>query len=169
MSKEPIGSSRSEVPSAEREVACDGASWRRPDRSARPGRTWRPSRTGGRDGFAPCGASQRPVIRLFVGFPFSPTSQAVAKRGRWPSASSSARGPHPGAGPKAPSAGAQPSSKRRAVVPASQRPPICVLTVREGGALSDLDNITVRIADVAARLTILVQRFSEKRRSPTLP
>jgi hypothetical protein len=43
------------------------------------------------------------------------------------------------------------------------------LTVLEGGALSDLDNITVRIADVAANLAVLGDRFREKLGSPTLP
>src|ERR1700684_4412375 len=48
---------------------------------------------------------------------------------------------------------------------------MCVvsLTVLEGGALSDLDNITVRIADVAARLAVLGDRFREKLGSPTFP
>jgi hypothetical protein len=40
------------------------------------------------------------------------------------------------------------------------------LTVREVGALSDLDNITVRIADVAARLAVLRDRFQSLRAQP---
>jgi hypothetical protein len=43
------------------------------------------------------------------------------------------------------------------------------LTVLEGGALSDLDNITVRIADVAANLAVLGDRFREKLGSPAFP
>src|ERR1700720_2445872 len=43
------------------------------------------------------------------------------------------------------------------------------LTILEGGALSDLDNITVRIADVAANLAVLGNRLREKLGSPTFP
>ena len=43
------------------------------------------------------------------------------------------------------------------------------LTVREGSALSDLDNITVRIADVAARLAVLGDRLRDELRSSTFP
>src|SRR5579862_4571290 len=43
------------------------------------------------------------------------------------------------------------------------------LTVREIGALSDLDNITVRIADVASNLAVLGNRFREELGSSTLP
>src|SRR5580698_4473250 len=43
------------------------------------------------------------------------------------------------------------------------------LTVLEGGALSDLDNITVRIADVAARLAVLGDRLGDELGSSTLP
>jgi hypothetical protein len=41
--------------------------------------------------------------------------------------------------------------------------------VCEIGALSDLDNISVRIADVAARLAVLGDRLRDELRSPTLP
>src|ERR1700681_197399 len=43
------------------------------------------------------------------------------------------------------------------------------LTVRKVGALSDLDNITVRIADVAANLTVLGYRRRNELGSPTFP
>jgi hypothetical protein len=43
------------------------------------------------------------------------------------------------------------------------------LTVGEGGALSDLDNITVRVADVAARLAVLLLRFRDELGSSTFP
>src|ERR1022692_129691 len=43
------------------------------------------------------------------------------------------------------------------------------LTVREVGALSDFDNITVRIADVAARLAVLGDRLGDELRSSTFP
>ena len=43
------------------------------------------------------------------------------------------------------------------------------LTVRELGALSDLDNIAVRIADVAARLAVLGYWFRDELRSSTFP
>src|SRR5271167_4226027 len=43
------------------------------------------------------------------------------------------------------------------------------LTVFEGGALSDLDNIPVRIADVAASLAVLGDRRREELRSPAFP
>jgi hypothetical protein len=42
-------------------------------------------------------------------------------------------------------------------------------TVREVGALSDLDNISVRIADVAARLAVLGDRLRDELRSSTFP
>src|SRR5579862_4066856 len=40
-------------------------------------------------------------------------------------------------------------------------------TVREVGALSDLDNISVRVADVAARLAVLGDRLCDELRSST--
>jgi hypothetical protein len=44
------------------------------------------------------------------------------------------------------------------------------LAVREVQlALSDLDNITVRIADVAARLAVLVLRLRDELRASTFP
>jgi hypothetical protein len=43
------------------------------------------------------------------------------------------------------------------------------LTVGEGSALSDLDNVTVRIADVAANLAVLGDRFSDELGSSTFP
>src|SRR5271154_3366543 len=43
------------------------------------------------------------------------------------------------------------------------------LTVRKLGALSDLDNITVRIADVAARLAVLGDRLGDELGSSTFP
>jgi len=43
------------------------------------------------------------------------------------------------------------------------------LTVREIGALSDLDNITVRIADVAANFAILGDRLGDELSSSTFP
>ena len=43
------------------------------------------------------------------------------------------------------------------------------LTVGEGSALSDLDNVTVKIADVAANLAVLGDRFSDELGAPTLP
>jgi hypothetical protein len=43
------------------------------------------------------------------------------------------------------------------------------LTVREIGALPDLDNITVRIADVAPNLAILGNRFREELGPSTFP
>src|SRR6202049_4394804 len=42
-------------------------------------------------------------------------------------------------------------------------------TVREVGALSDLDNISVRIPDVAARLAILGDRLRDELGSSTFP
>jgi hypothetical protein len=42
-------------------------------------------------------------------------------------------------------------------------------TVCEVCALSDLDNISVRIADVAARLAVLGDRLRDELRSSTLP
>ena len=42
-------------------------------------------------------------------------------------------------------------------------------TVRLVGALSDLDNISVRIADVAACLAVLGDRLREELRSSTFP
>ena len=41
--------------------------------------------------------------------------------------------------------------------------------VREVGALSDLDNISVRIADVAARLAVFGDRLRDELRSSTFP
>ncbi len=43
------------------------------------------------------------------------------------------------------------------------------LTVGELGALSDLDNIAVRIADVAARLALFGYWFCDELRSSTFP
>ena len=43
------------------------------------------------------------------------------------------------------------------------------LTIREIGALSDLDNITVRIADVAANLAVLGNRLRDELGSSTFP
>ena len=43
------------------------------------------------------------------------------------------------------------------------------LTVSKVGALSDLDNITVRIADVAADLAVLGDRLRDELRSSTFP
>ena len=43
------------------------------------------------------------------------------------------------------------------------------LTVREVGALSDLDNITVRIADIAANLAVLGYRLRDELGSSTFP
>src|SRR5580692_9764741 len=42
-------------------------------------------------------------------------------------------------------------------------------TVLEPGALSDLDNVTVRIPDVAARLAVLGDRLGDELRSPAFP
>jgi hypothetical protein len=42
-------------------------------------------------------------------------------------------------------------------------------TVRQVGALSDFDNISVRIADVAARLAVLGDRLRDELRSSTFP
>jgi hypothetical protein len=47
--------------------------------------------------------------------------------------------------------------------------PARVLTVGEGSALSDLDNVTVRIADVAAGLAVLGDRLRDELRSSTFP
>ena len=44
-----------------------------------------------------------------------------------------------------------------------------MLTVGEVGALSDFDNITVRIANVAANLAVLGDRFRDEFGSSTLP
>ena len=43
------------------------------------------------------------------------------------------------------------------------------LTVLEVRALSDLDNISVRIADIAARLAVLGDRLRDELRSATFP
>src|SRR5277367_4379865 len=43
------------------------------------------------------------------------------------------------------------------------------LTVLQGGALSDLDNVTVRIADVAANLAVFGDRWREELGSSTFP
>jgi hypothetical protein len=43
------------------------------------------------------------------------------------------------------------------------------LTVFELGALSDLDNVTVRITDIAANLALLFHRLRDELGSPTLP
>jgi hypothetical protein len=42
-------------------------------------------------------------------------------------------------------------------------------TVLQVGALSDLDDISVRIADVAANLSVLGDRLCDELRSPTFP
>jgi len=47
--------------------------------------------------------------------------------------------------------------------------PPAALSVGEVGALSDLDNITVRIADVAAYLAVLGNWFRDELRSSTFP
>ena len=44
-----------------------------------------------------------------------------------------------------------------------------VSAVSEVGALSDLDNISVRIADVAARLAVFGDRLRDELRSSTFP
>src|SRR6476660_7994339 len=44
-----------------------------------------------------------------------------------------------------------------------------VLTVCEGCALSNLDDVTVRITDVAARLAVLGDRLRDELRSSTFP
>ena len=43
------------------------------------------------------------------------------------------------------------------------------LTVRQVGALSDLDNVTVRVADVAARLAVLGDRRRDELGPSTFP
>jgi len=43
------------------------------------------------------------------------------------------------------------------------------LTVGEIGALSDFDNVTVRIADVAADLAVLGDRLGDELRASTFP
>ena len=43
------------------------------------------------------------------------------------------------------------------------------LTVREVGALSDLDNVTVRVADVAAYLAVLGNRLRDELGPSTFP
>ncbi len=43
------------------------------------------------------------------------------------------------------------------------------LTVRDVGALSDFDDIAVRVADVAARLAVLGDRLRDELRSSTFP
>jgi hypothetical protein len=48
-------------------------------------------------------------------------------------------------------------------------PPGPALTVCEVCTLPDLDNISVRIADVAARLAVLGDRLSDELRSSTFP
>jgi hypothetical protein len=48
-------------------------------------------------------------------------------------------------------------------------PPRRPLTILESGALSNLDNVTVGIADVAARLAILGDRLGDELGSATLP
>ena len=47
--------------------------------------------------------------------------------------------------------------------------PLAALTVDLVGALSDLDDITVRIADVAAYLAVFGYRFRDELRSSTFP
>ena len=54
----------------------------------------------------------------------------------------------------------------RARLSAVPRPP---LTVRQVGALSNLDNVSVRIADVAAYLAVLGDRLREELRSSAFP
>src|SRR6202166_1943703 len=51
----------------------------------------------------------------------------------------------------------------------SESHPGRALTVLELGALSDLDNVTVRIADVAANLAVLRDRRREELGSPAFP
>src|SRR5580698_4661909 len=51
----------------------------------------------------------------------------------------------------------------------TQEPPGLGLTVLEAGALSDLDNIAVRIADVAQRLAVLVPRLRNELGPSTFP
>src|SRR5579864_3781934 len=48
-------------------------------------------------------------------------------------------------------------------------PPARLLTVGEGRALSDLDDVAVRIADVAADLAVLGDRLRDELGSATLP
>src|SRR5579872_3277651 len=43
------------------------------------------------------------------------------------------------------------------------------LTVRDSGALADLDDVAIRIADVAANLAVLGDRRSEELSSPAFP
>jgi len=47
--------------------------------------------------------------------------------------------------------------------------PSRALTVGEIGALSDFDNVTVRIADVAADFAVLGDRLGDELRSSTFP
>ena len=44
-----------------------------------------------------------------------------------------------------------------------------MLTAREGSALSDLDNVAVRIADVAANVVALFRRLRDELRSSIFP
>ena len=51
----------------------------------------------------------------------------------------------------------------------SESHPDQALTVREIGALPDLDNVTVRITDVAANLAVLGDRLRDELGSSTFP
>ena len=50
-----------------------------------------------------------------------------------------------------------------------QYPPGRASALREAGALSDFDNVTVRIADVTANLAVLGYRFRDELGSSTFP
>ena len=60
------------------------------------------------------------------------------------------------------------NSYRKRLVKSASRPGRA-LTVLEGGTLSDLDNITVRIADVAANLAVLGHWLGDELGSSTFP
>ena len=62
-----------------------------------------------------------------------------------------------------------PPSVRLAVVVGQPSEPGRVLPVGEIGTLSDLDNVTVRIADVAANLAVLGYRLRDELGSSTFP
>ena len=61
------------------------------------------------------------------------------------------------------------STKRASVTSKSASHPRRASAIREVGALSDLDNVSVRIADVAARLAVLGDRLRDELRSSTFP
>ena len=69
------------------------------------------------------------------------------------------------------SEGKRPTSAKGRYGPRDMRAPALgrALTVLELGALSDLDNVTVRIADVAARLAVLRDRLGDELGSSTFP